>query len=315
MFEPQIPLNLSSTLDPKSASFLVSTMEPKLTGVTGRQQKRSSSPKMFLSMKSPPNHSLPPTGRTSCRIQLQHRRARRNAWLSLIQTHQRRSSIQHLMRPTLLPHLPCHLPPPLSLCSSLLSTIPPPILPSPSPIKAPDPPRRSDGIRRFPQHLYDFAAHLQLQDLPDIPEDSTKLLTFQHAILHPLWKSAMQAEMSSIHQNRTWSLVPLPPNKKAISSKWVYKVKPGTTGNPTRYKARLVARGFEQKDNIDFLEIFCSSCSLGNYSSAHRYCGSPQLAPPSAGCSYCIFEWSSKRRCLHVSTSRFCASRGRTSCL
>ena len=66
----------------------------------------------------------------------------------------------------------------------------------------------------------------------------------------------MQAEMSSIHQNRTWSLVPLPPDKKAISSKWVYKVKPVTTGNPTRYKARLVARGFEQKDNIDFLEIF-----------------------------------------------------------
>ena len=66
----------------------------------------------------------------------------------------------------------------------------------------------------------------------------------------------MQAEMSSIHQNRAWSLVPLPPDKKAISSKWVYKVKPGTTGNPTQYKARLVARGFEQKDGIDFLETF-----------------------------------------------------------
>ena len=64
----------------------------------------------------------------------------------------------------------------------------------------------------------------------------------------------MQAEMASIKSNRTWSLVPLPPGKKAISSKWVYKVKTGTPGHPTRYKARLVARGFEQKD--DFLETF-----------------------------------------------------------
>ena len=64
----------------------------------------------------------------------------------------------------------------------------------------------------------------------------------------------MQAEMASIKSNRTWSLVPLPPGKKEISSKWVYKVKTGTPGHPTRYKARLVARGFEQKD--DFLETF-----------------------------------------------------------
>jgi hypothetical protein len=66
----------------------------------------------------------------------------------------------------------------------------------------------------------------------------------------------MQAEIESINCNRTWSLVPLPPDKKAISSRWVYKVKPGTAGNPTRYKARLVARGFEQKDGVDFLETF-----------------------------------------------------------
>ena len=66
----------------------------------------------------------------------------------------------------------------------------------------------------------------------------------------------MQKEIDSIHSNRTWSLVPLPPDKKAISSKWVYKLKPGTPVTPTRYKARLVARGFEQKDGVDFLETF-----------------------------------------------------------
>lgn len=64
----------------------------------------------------------------------------------------------------------------------------------------------------------------------------------------------MQAEIESFNSNQTWSLVPLPPNKKAISSRWVYKVKPGSRGDPTRYKARFVARGFEQKDGVDFLE-------------------------------------------------------------
>lgn len=66
----------------------------------------------------------------------------------------------------------------------------------------------------------------------------------------------MQAEIESIYSNHTWSLVPLPPNKTSISSRWVYKVKPGTRGDLTRYKARLVARGFEQKDGVDFLDTF-----------------------------------------------------------
>ena len=66
----------------------------------------------------------------------------------------------------------------------------------------------------------------------------------------------MQDEISSIHSNQTWTLVPLPPGKKTISSRWVYKLKPGNHGSPPRYKARFVARGFEQKDGIDFHDTF-----------------------------------------------------------
>ena len=134
---------------------------------------------------------------------------------------------------------------------------PSPIAPSnSSPTVAPDPPRCSERVRRFPRHLHDFAAHVQLQPSSTLSEDSTEFLTFQQAHLYPHWKSAMQAEIDSIHHNQTWSLVPFPPDKKAILSKWVYKLKPGTTGNPTCYKARLAARGFEQQDGVDFLETF-----------------------------------------------------------
>lgn len=66
----------------------------------------------------------------------------------------------------------------------------------------------------------------------------------------------MQAEIDSIYNNNTWSLVSLPPNKKAITSRWVYKTKAGNNGDSLRFKARLVARGFEQTDGVDFLKTF-----------------------------------------------------------
>ena len=118
------------------------------------------------------------------------------------------------------------------------------------------PSRRSDRIRKFPRHLHDFAAHLQLQPPEVIPEDSTSNLTFKQAQLHPHWRSAMQEEITSIHSNNTWTLVPLPPNTKPITSRWVFKIKPGSNGEQVRYKARLVARGFEQTTGVDFQETF-----------------------------------------------------------
>ena len=41
----------------------------------------------------------------------------------------------------------------------------------------------------------------------------------------------MQEEIDSIRSNNTWTLVELPPDKKAISSRWVYKVKIGSNGS------------------------------------------------------------------------------------
>lgn len=66
----------------------------------------------------------------------------------------------------------------------------------------------------------------------------------------------MQEEIDSINANKTWSLVPLPPDKKAITSRWVFKLKTGLNGEPNRHKARLVARGFEQTDGVSFVETF-----------------------------------------------------------
>ncbi|CAI7912037.1 unnamed protein product [Closterium sp. NIES-54] len=70
------------------------------------------------------------------------------------------------------------------------------------------------------------------------------------------WKAAMDAEFNSLIENGTWELVELPEGRRPISRKWVFKVKSGADGALERFKSRLVAKGFQQKEKVDFREIF-----------------------------------------------------------
>ncbi|CAI7888101.1 unnamed protein product [Closterium sp. NIES-53] len=83
--------------------------------------------------------------------------------------------------------------------------------------------------------------------------------TVEEALSGPLkkeWKAAMDAEFNSLIENETWELVELPEGRRPISSKWVFKVKSGADGALERFKSRLVAKGFQQKEKVDFGEIF-----------------------------------------------------------
>ena len=57
-------------------------------------------------------------------------------------------------------------------------------------------------------------------------------------------------------KNQTWDLVPLPPNRKAVGCKQVFRVKENADGSINKYKARLVAKGFHQVHGFDFHETF-----------------------------------------------------------
>ena len=47
----------------------------------------------------------------------------------------------------------------------------------------------------------------------------------------------------------------MPVGKKVLHKKWVYRIKNEHDGSK-RYKARLVVKGFQQKEGIDYIEIF-----------------------------------------------------------
>jgi hypothetical protein len=81
-------------------------------------------------------------------------------------------------------------------------------------------------------------------------------LNYIEALSNLKWKQAMIEELASIEKNQTWELVELPPNKKAIQVKWVFKLKLNPDGTIAKYKARLVARGFLQKEGLDYSEVY-----------------------------------------------------------
>ena len=70
------------------------------------------------------------------------------------------------------------------------------------------------------------------------------------------WKAAMDDEMQSLTENKTWILVKKPEGKELVSCKWIFKSKTNPDGTLARRKARLVARGFTQREGVDYFETF-----------------------------------------------------------
>ncbi len=73
-------------------------------------------------------------------------------------------------------------------------------------------------------------------------------------------------EIKAVIQNKTWELAKLPPGKKAIPLKWIFKIKRDAKGVFEKYKARIVVRGFSQIWGLDFNETCCQNRINQNYS-------------------------------------------------
>ncbi|CAI7824946.1 unnamed protein product [Closterium sp. NIES-54] len=67
---------------------------------------------------------------------------------------------------------------------------------------------------------------------------------------------ALEDEFQSHMENETWTLTNLPPGRKALDCTWVLRVKTDAEGRLERRKTRLVIKGFQQREGIDFQEVF-----------------------------------------------------------
>ena len=72
----------------------------------------------------------------------------------------------------------------------------------------------------------------------------------------------MQEELSQFERNKVWSLIPRPKNYPIIGTKWVYRNKMNESGIVIRNKARLVAQGYNQQEEINFDETFAPIARL-----------------------------------------------------
>jgi hypothetical protein len=86
--------------------------------------------------------------------------------------------------------------------------------------------------------------------------------SFEEADKLQVWKDVMLEEYGSILKNNAYDIVPRPKDKSVVSSKWIYQIKHATDGSVENFKARFVAKGFTQKEGIDYDETFAPIAKL-----------------------------------------------------
>ncbi|CAI7925631.1 unnamed protein product, partial [Closterium sp. NIES-53] len=91
-------------------------------------------------------------------------------------------------------------------------------------------------------------------DAPDIPTPRS----YAEAIEGPYssqWQAAMDAEMASWKSTGTYVDEVPPPGANIVNGMWIFRVK-RPPGSPPVFKARYVARGFRQRQGVDFFQTF-----------------------------------------------------------
>ncbi|CAI7817093.1 unnamed protein product [Closterium sp. NIES-54] len=69
------------------------------------------------------------------------------------------------------------------------------------------------------------------------------------------WQAAMDAEMASWKSTGTYVDEVPPPGANIVSGMWIFRVK-RPPGSPPVFKARYVARGFSQRQGVDYFQTF-----------------------------------------------------------
>jgi hypothetical protein len=126
----------------------------------------------------------------------------------------------------------------------------------------------------------------------------------EEALDKSCWKDAMQkAELKAIRDNNTYSLTELPKGAKAVGLNWLFKAKRDVSGKIVKHKAMLVAKGYAQKQGVDYDEVFPPVMRIEIVRimltlAAHG--STPH------GCRVSFFEWRSPGAGVCPSATRLC---------
>jgi len=101
-----------------------------------------------------------------------------------------------------------------------------------------------------------ISAMAALSHVADIaPSSAVCPKTYSEAKASPecaQWEAGMASEHASLVENQTWNLVDKPPGANVVGCRWVFQKKLGPNNEVIRYKCRLVAQGFRQREYVDY---------------------------------------------------------------
>lgn len=82
----------------------------------------------------------------------------------------------------------------------------------------------------------------------------------------PKWRAAMDSEMKSLYQHHTGDLVKKPAQSdiRILPNRWVYRIKYDNAGQPTKYKARLVVKGFMQRYGFEYIDTYAPAVRISS---------------------------------------------------
>ena len=123
--------------------------------------------------------------------------------------------------------------------------------------------------RKAPRYLEDYVT-CSKEDVTNVSVDYCYRAvcgvpqTYREALISPeapRWERAMKEEIHSLKENDTFELTILPEGRKTVGGRWVYALKDNAETGKI-FKARYVAKGYNQTEGIDYHETFAPTANL-----------------------------------------------------
>lgn len=115
--------------------------------------------------------------------------------------------------------------------------------------------RKSERSTKLPSKFNDYEMYMAFDAISYVENVPQHFKELENREDKKFWIDAVKRELEAINENETWELIETPVKGQILDTKWVFLYKPLEEKLIDKYKARLVVRGFAQKDNFKYDEI------------------------------------------------------------